>query len=64
MPYKLVGKAVYKKEGKKLTLIKKHPSHQKALAHFRALEINVSQKGLESTIDPTVLQAWVLEERE
>lgn len=51
MPYQLKGKSVYKKENGKLVLVKKHSSYQKALAHFRALEINVTQRGLELKLE-------------
>ena len=47
MPYKLSesGDAVMVKRSGKWTVLKKHPSHAKALAHLRALEINVEGHG-------------------
>lgn len=45
MPYKRIGKKVYKKLGNgKLHLIKEHKTVEKAQAHLTALNINVSAK--------------------
>ena len=41
MPYRLRGDRVEKNEGGRWVLVKRHPNHAKALAHFRALKINV-----------------------
>jgi len=44
MPYKIKGNAVYVKRGSKWRLLKVHKSREKALAHLRALNINVRKK--------------------
>ena len=41
MPYKIKGSSVYVKKKGRWVLLKKHPNRKKALAHFRALKINV-----------------------
>jgi hypothetical protein len=41
MPYKVVNSAVMVQKGGKWVLLKKHESHEKALAHLRALYANV-----------------------
>lgn len=43
MPYKLRGRTILVKKGKKWTVLKKHPSKKKAIAHLRALEANVKK---------------------
>lgn len=49
MPYRLSdggdGNTVMKKEGGRWVKVKTHPTHSKALAHLRALQINVEHKG-------------------
>jgi hypothetical protein len=45
MPYKVVGDKVMVQKNGRWQLLKKHPSHEKAVAHCRALEINVHHKG-------------------
>lgn len=45
MPYKRVGKTVYVKKSGKWRVLKVHESTAKALAHLRALNINVSKRG-------------------
>ena len=41
MPYKVVNSAVMVQKGGKWVLLKRHESHEKALAHLRALHANV-----------------------
>jgi hypothetical protein len=41
VPYRVVGQKVYVMKAGKWRLLKKHPTRAKALAHFRALKINV-----------------------
>lgn len=41
MPYKLRGRAVMVKRGGRWVVLKKHPTEEKALTHFRALKVNV-----------------------
>lgn len=43
MPYQLRGTSVYVKRKGKWVLLKKHSTRAKALAHFRALKINVKE---------------------
>lgn len=50
MPYKLEGNCVKKKTGE---TVKCHDSHEKALAHMRALEINVGHKEKQSVLVTT-----------
>lgn len=38
MPYEIRGRSVYKRVAGRLIVIKRHPSHKAALAHFRALQ--------------------------
>ena len=38
MPYKIEGTSVLVRKGKKWTVLKKHPTKRKAIAHLRALE--------------------------
>ena len=40
MPYKVVNSAVMAQKGGKWVLLKRHESHEKALAHLRALYAN------------------------
>lgn len=40
MPYKVNGTSVFVQKGGKWVLLKKHESHEKALAHLRALYAN------------------------
>jgi len=44
MPYKVKGRNVLVKKGKKWMVLKKHPTKAKAIAHLKALEINVRHK--------------------
>ena len=44
MPYKIKGRTVLVKKGKKWRVLKKHPTKAKAIAHLRALEINVEHR--------------------
>jgi hypothetical protein len=44
MPYKINGNSVYVQRGNRWVLLKTHKTRQKALAHFRALQINVMKK--------------------
>ena len=44
MPYKIKGTSVLVKKGNKWTVLKKHKTKRKAIAHLRALEINVKHK--------------------
>lgn len=44
MPYKVVGKVVYKQVNDKWRVLKTETNHAKALAYFRALMINVMGK--------------------
>jgi len=44
MPYKIKGRTVLVKKGKKWLVLKKHPTKRAAIAHLRALEINVKHK--------------------
>ena len=44
MPYKVNGSSVMIQKGGKWTVLKRHESHEKALAHLRALQINVGKK--------------------
>ena len=43
MPYKLMGKNVMVQKAGKWTVLKRHATRAKALAHFRALKINVKK---------------------
>ena len=43
MPYKVSGKTVYVKRGGKWVVKKTHSTPAKALAHYRALLINVPE---------------------
>jgi len=45
MPYKIKGRSVLVKRGKKWTVLKRHPTKAKAIAHLRALEKNVKHRG-------------------
>jgi len=40
MPYRIKGRTVLVKKGKKWMVLKKHPTKAKAIAHLRALEKN------------------------
>ena len=44
MPYKLKGRSVLVKRGKKWIVLKKHTTKAKAIAHLRALEKNVRHR--------------------
>jgi len=44
MPYKIKGNAVYVKRHEVWRLLKVHKTRAKALAHLRALNINVMKK--------------------
>lgn len=44
MPYKIEGNRVFVKRGNKWKVLKTHKTRSKALAHFRALQINVMKK--------------------
>ncbi len=44
MPYKLKGRSVLVKRGKKWTVLKKHPTKAKAIAHLKALMAKVKHK--------------------
>ena len=41
MPYRVVANAVQIQKDGKWSLLKRHESHEKALAHLRALQANV-----------------------
>jgi hypothetical protein len=43
MPYKVTKSSVYVQRGSKWVMLKKHTSHAEALAHLRALQINVPE---------------------
>jgi len=43
MPYRLEGSTVYVMRSGRWQVLKKHPTKKKALAHFRALKINVKE---------------------
>ena len=44
MPYKVKGHSVLVKRGKKWRVLKKHKTKREAIAHLRALEINVKHR--------------------
>jgi len=44
MPYKIKGRTVLVKKGKKWRVLKKHKSKKEAIAHLSALEINVKHR--------------------
>ena len=44
MPYRIKGNSVLVKKGKKWRVLKKHSTKREAIAHLRALEINVKHK--------------------
>ena len=44
MPYKIKGRTVLVKKGKKWRVLKKHKSKKEAIAHLSALEINVEHR--------------------
>ena len=43
MPYKITGNTVYVYRSGRWQVKKKHPTRKAALAHFRALKINVKE---------------------
>lgn len=43
MPYKVTKTAVYVQRNGRWVLLKQHESHAQALAHFRALQANVTE---------------------
>jgi hypothetical protein len=55
MPYRLSGKCVQKQEEGRWKNVKCHPTRAEALAHLRALEVNVSEQMLEG------VRQWVEE---
>lgn len=44
MPYRVDGKKMMQLKNGKWELMMEHPSHEKALAHYRALILNVPEE--------------------